>query len=69
MDILSFVAPDRRLETNPGDTFYDARWDLVEDDVFGYTISIADLTSLLGGTTGAPPMFDGQLAFGRTCVP
>jgi hypothetical protein len=69
LDILSFVAPDRRLETNPGDAFYDPRWDLSDVNTFGWAISIEDLTALLGGTTGAPPMFGGQVAFGRTCVP
>jgi hypothetical protein len=68
-DLLSFVAPVRRLQTDPGDPAFDPRWDLLPGPQFGSTISIQDLTSLIAGPTAYPPMFNGQRAFGRTCKP
>jgi hypothetical protein len=68
-DLTSFVSPVRRLGTNPGDFGYDPRWNLQPGSTFGPAIGISDLTALLGGTTGNPPMFGGEAAFGKTCVP
>jgi hypothetical protein len=59
----------RRLDTNPGEAGYDRRWDLVQGALFQKALNIQDLTALLGGTTGYPPMFGGDQAFGQTCVP
>jgi hypothetical protein len=68
-DLLSFVAPIRRLNTTPGDDGFSPRWDLrpgAEGGLSNY-ITIQDLLALLGGTTGSPPMFNGDRAFNRTC--
>jgi hypothetical protein len=66
VDITSFLAPIRRLDTNPGDEAYDPRWDLVANQ-FGAAISIGDLTSLLAGPTAYPPMLGGERALNATC--
>ncbi|MEK7186695.1 MAG: S8 family serine peptidase [Patescibacteria group bacterium] len=68
MDLTSFLAPVRRINTSPGDVGYDRRWDLVPGKgVFSKDINISDLTAL---TVLAPPMFNGQRAFnGPTCTP
>jgi parallel beta-helix repeat protein len=68
-DITSFLAPDRRLDTNPGDDHFSSRWDLIPGPgaFSGYAINIQDLTALLAGSSGAPPMFGNAPAFGNTC--
>jgi titin len=66
-DITSFTAPLRRLGTSPGDTFFDARWDLVPGSFFGEFINIQDITAVFGGDTGFPPMFASARAFDKTC--
>jgi N-acetylneuraminic acid mutarotase len=68
-DVLSFVSPVRRLSTSPGNADFDPRWDLVEGQMLGagYHINLHDITALLGGSTGNPPMFGGARAFGRLC--
>jgi hypothetical protein len=68
-DVLSFLAPVNRLNTDPGDPGYDARWNLDQSNTFTSTINILDVTALISGTTGAPPMFEGQIAYGRSCPP
>ena len=68
-DIVSFIGPVRRLGTDPGDANFNRRWDLAPNGGFGSTINILDLTTLLGGETAYPPMFDGQRAFDRSCTP
>jgi hypothetical protein len=68
-DLTSFLAPDRRFNTDPGDEpAYNVRWDLEPGPgLFTNTINIQDLTSLI---TTAPPMFGGQRAFdGPNCTP
>jgi hypothetical protein len=67
-DILSFVAPFRRMDSAPGDPFFDRRWDLMQTGGLGNAINIQDLTALIAGPTGYPPMFGGQRAFGRICL-
>jgi hypothetical protein len=69
-DLNSFLAP-RRLDTSPGDLLFSSRWDLVPGrGIFSDWISIADLTALLGGETGFPPMLGGDRAFdGPLCTP
>jgi hypothetical protein len=67
-DIVSFLAPDRRLDKDPGQLNYDARWDLTPGKSgLGSYINIQDITSLLSGPTGNPPMFSGTRAYGKTC--
>jgi hypothetical protein len=65
-DLTSFLAPERRLNSNPGSPQYDVRWDLVPGAaVFPYVINVQDLLQLL---FSAPPMFGGVRAFnGPTC--
>jgi len=66
-DITSFVAPVRRLGTSPGDPNFSSRWDLVPGKgLFATWINLNDLTALIAGTTGFPPMFNGK-AFGHAC--
>jgi CSLREA domain-containing protein len=67
-DILSFVAPERHLDTNPGNTFFHPRWDLLPGPgTFTDWINIQDLLAIIGGTTGAPPMLNYAPAFDKTC--
>jgi hypothetical protein len=69
LDLTSFLAPERRLDTDPGPGAFDARWDLDPGPgVLGTWINIADLTTLLAGPTGFPPMLGGTRAFdGPAC--
>jgi hypothetical protein len=61
-DLLSFVAPVRRLNTSIGEAGYDVRWDIQPGaGAFTDTINMQDLTSLI---TLTPPMFAGARAFG-----
>jgi hypothetical protein len=74
-DIISFVAPVRRLDTSatgPSSARYNARWDLAPGPNSPFTnwINIIDLTTTLNGASPSPaypPMFGGQRAFGKTC--
>ncbi len=65
-DLTSFLAPERRINTSPGDTAFDIRWDIVPGPgLFSKVININDMTSLI---TVMPPMFNGPRAFnGPTC--
>lgn len=69
-DLTSFLAPARRLDTSPGDAGFDARWDLTPGrGIFANWIVINDLTALIAGTSGNPPMFGGERAFsGPMCT-
>jgi hypothetical protein len=61
-DLASFLAPVRRLGTSPGDPNYDARWDIVPGQgPLSTTINTLDIGFLV---TFAPPMLNGQRAFG-----
>jgi hypothetical protein len=54
LDITSFLAPERRINTNPGDPGFSVRWDLTPGaGLFGKVINIQDITSL---TSVRPPM-------------
>jgi parallel beta-helix repeat protein len=68
-DITSFLAPERRLDTSPGDPHFSERWDLLPGpgDFSSYQVNIQDLTALLAGPTGSPPMYNGATAYDRTC--
>jgi hypothetical protein len=71
-DIVSFIAPQRRLDKSPPNPLFNMRWDLEPgpNSVFTNFISIFDLTTMLSGGLASPaypPMFNGFRAFGRTC--
>jgi hypothetical protein len=68
LDVTSFVAPVRRFDTSPGDFGFDSRWD-IGPGAGGLTefINILDVTTLVSGPTGNPPMLNGARAFGRDC--
>jgi hypothetical protein len=60
-DLTSFLAPQRRINTSPGDGGYDKRWDLAPGaGLFTKVINISDLTSVI---MVAPPMLYGARAF------
>jgi hypothetical protein len=68
-DVTSFVAPVKRLGTNPGSANYHQRWDVVPGKgLYPTTINLNDITSL---TTVAPLMFGNQRAFNypTACTP
>jgi CSLREA domain-containing protein len=66
-DLASFIAPVRRLGSSSGQANFSVRWDVVPGAAAGKSINLQDMAALLTGTTGYPPMFDGQRAFGRPC--
>jgi hypothetical protein len=67
-DLTSFIAPLRRLDTSPPAAAFSPRWDLTPGTSgFGKHINILDVTTLLGGKTGNPPMFGNTRAFGKVC--
>jgi hypothetical protein len=70
IDVTSYIAPTRRLDTSPGDAAFSSRWDLVPGKgLFSKFIGINDLTSLIAGASGNPTMFGGAKAFnGATCT-
>lgn len=65
LDLASFIAPERRINTSPGeDAGYNGRWDLVPGaGLFTKVVNVTDLTALLTGATGYPPMLAGARAF------
>jgi hypothetical protein len=67
--VTSFVAPVRHFEKSPGDFGFDARWDIKPGDggLPPKYINILDVTTLVAGPTGNPPMLNGARAFGRDC--
>jgi hypothetical protein len=73
-DITSFVAPSatKKLNTSPGQTNFNMRWDISPGPaVFAQWINLNDITSMVAGPTGFPPMFGGAKAFGApgpTCT-
>lgn len=69
VDLTSFLAPVRRLDTSPGHSNFDQRWNLVPGrGLFANWIAVNDLTALLAGPTGFPPMLGGAKAFnGPSC--
>ncbi len=69
-DLTSFLAPERRLGTSPGVAGFDSRWDLAPGKgLFTSWIAINDLTALLSGQTGNPPMLGGARAFNGPACP
>jgi hypothetical protein len=74
LDLTSFLAPTRYLETRPdvappAGSAFSARYDVSPGQgLFASWINISDLTTLLAGASGFPPMFSGARAFGGpTC--
>jgi hypothetical protein len=65
-DVLSFVAPVRRIDKSSGQGGFDARWDISPGSGgFGQTVNILDVTAL---ANLKPPMFGGARAFnGPSC--
>jgi hypothetical protein len=71
IDLTSFITPVRRLETGLFSANFDLRWDLNGGPAInpGQFINITDLTRLLAGPSGFPPMFAGARAFnGPQCT-
>jgi hypothetical protein len=67
-DVISFVAMPRKLDKNPGEAGFNSRWDLVPGrGILGKFININDITALVNGTTGNPPMFNNTRAFDKVC--
>jgi hypothetical protein len=70
VDLGSFIAPVRRLNTSPGNPNFNVRWDLKPGPITptGAHINVQDLGVTVSGLSGFPPMFGAQKALGRTCV-
>jgi hypothetical protein len=67
-DLTSFLAPVRHLDSSPPNVKYGTRWDLRPGrETFAQWINIQDITALLSGGTGNPPMFSNTRAFGKVC--
>jgi YD repeat-containing protein len=68
-DVTSFLGPVRHLNTNAGDNPGNIRWDTSPGPgILPFDINLQDLTALLGGASGFPPMFNGERAFSNvTC--
>jgi hypothetical protein len=71
LDLTSFLAPARYLDTRPdvappAGSAFSPRYDVSPGQgLFASWINISDLTTLLAGVTGFPPMFGGSTrAFG-----
>ncbi|HET9477459.1 MAG TPA: thrombospondin type 3 repeat-containing protein [Dehalococcoidia bacterium] len=69
-DLTSFLAPVRRLDKSPGHPDFDSRWDLVPGrGLFANWIAVNDLTALISGPSGFPPMLGGAKAFSGPACP
>ncbi len=70
LDLTSFLAPVRRLDTSPGHPAFDDRWDLIPGrGLFTTWINVNDLTALFAGSSGFPPMLGGTKAFSGPACP
>jgi hypothetical protein len=70
VDLTSFVAPTRRLDTRPGHANFNQRWDLRPGPMTtGNWIMVDDLTATIAGTTGFPTMLFGQRALNHSGCP
>jgi hypothetical protein len=64
-DLVSFFAPIRRLDKNPGDPGFSVRWDLYPGkSALSKHLNIQDLSVLLSLN---PPMLNGLRAYDRSC--
>ena len=69
-DVTSFLAPLRRLDSSPGHPNFSDRWDLVPGrGLFATWINVNDLTAIIAGSSGFPPMLGGAKAFGGPACP
>jgi hypothetical protein len=69
LDLISFLAPVRRLEAFPGLPGFNIRWDLQPGiQLSTYWVTIGDLTALLAGPSGFPPMSAGAKVFNAAFV-
>jgi PKD repeat protein len=69
-DVTSFVGPVPYSGTNVGTKPGDVRWDLAPGKgIYGTDINIADVTAVVSGRSGSPPMLDGARAFGGPPCP
>jgi len=66
VDLGSYIAPTRRLNTDPGDPGYNIRWDVKPGGIVK-DIDIADLGAFFSSTSGFPPMFGSARAYNKTC--
>jgi hypothetical protein len=65
LDVTSFLAPVRRINTNPGDPDFSSRWDLAPGKgLFSSAINIQDITTL---TAFEPPMLGVRAFDGPSC--
>ncbi|MCH8815338.1 MAG: thrombospondin type 3 repeat-containing protein [Chloroflexi bacterium] len=70
LDITSFLAPVRYFGTNVGTNLGDVRWDLTPGaGIFPTDINVQDITAMIAGPTGFPPMLGGVKAFGGPVCP
>jgi hypothetical protein len=66
-DVVSYIAPVRRLDTSPGDPGFDVRWDVVPGA--GPQMEVVNLTDLTSLVSVTPPMLGGARAFGGPACP
>jgi len=58
----------RILNSSPGDANFNPRYDLVPGQgIFAKFVNTQDMTALLAGSTGLPPMFGGARAYNHVC--
>ncbi|MCH8815340.1 MAG: thrombospondin type 3 repeat-containing protein [Chloroflexi bacterium] len=70
LDITSFLAPVRYFGTDVGTNPGDVRWDLTPGKgVFLTDINVQDITAMIAGSSGNPPMLHGAKAFGGPQCP
>jgi hypothetical protein len=71
IDLTTLLAPIRYFGTNVGTNPSDVRFDLNPGTAGGGAtdINLLDLTALLAGATGNPPMLGGARAFGGPVCP
>ena len=71
-DLGSFVSGVRKLGKNPNQTGFSSRWDLVPGNsnlTSSGWINIVDLTAVVSGASGFPPMLGGAKAMNGPAVP
>jgi hypothetical protein len=69
VDLGTFVTGVRKLNTNPGETGFDSRWDLVPGTTTAKFINIVDMATMVTGVTARPPMLGGVKALGGPGCP
>ncbi len=69
-DVTSFLAPVRYVGSNTGTSPGDVRWDIMPGKgVFSTDVNVSDLTALIAGASGSPPMLGGVRAFNGPVCP